>query len=104
PLPRSALLLPIYHESAEYVFAAVAAMRESLAATPGGEAFEIFVLSDSRDPGSAAAEERAYRRIAAAADERVPVFYRRRARNDKYKAGNLAEFFERFGDRYTYAV
>ena len=50
-LPRSALLLPIYHESAEHVFAAVAAMRESLARTPGGDAFEIFVLSDSREPG-----------------------------------------------------
>jgi membrane glycosyltransferase len=103
-LPRSALLMPIYHESAERVFAAIAAMRESLAATPGGDAFEIFVLSDSRDPGCAAAEERALRRIAAADGARIPVYYRRRTRNDRCKAGNLAEFFERWGDRYTYAV
>jgi membrane glycosyltransferase len=32
------------------------------------------------------------------------VFYRRRAKNERQKAGNLAEFFERFGHRYTYAV
>ena len=95
-LPRSALVMPVYHEHPERVFAAIAAMRESLAATPGGEAFEIFVLSDSRDPGSAAAEERAYRRIAPPGDDRVPVYYRRRARNDRNKAGNLAEFFERW--------
>ena len=107
PLPRSALLLPIYHESAEHVFAAVAAMRESLLRTPGGDAFEIFVLSDSREPSKAAEEERAYRRVVAMnAGEHgaIPVFYRRRSRNERQKAGNLAEFFERFGNRYSYAV
>jgi membrane glycosyltransferase len=112
PLPRSALLLPIYHESAEHVFAAVAAMRESLLHTEGGDAFEIFVLSDSREPARAAEEERAYRRVVALGDANVaslsgvsvPVYYRRRSRNERQKAGNLAEFFERFGHRYTYAV
>jgi len=107
PLPRSALLLPIYHESAEHVFAAVAAMRESLLRTQGGETFEIFVLSDSREPAKAAEEERAYRRVVSMNDGEqgtIPVFYRRRSRNERQKAGNLAEFFERFGHRYTYAV
>jgi membrane glycosyltransferase len=103
-LPRSALLLPIYHESAEHVFAAVAAMRESLQRTPGGEVFEIFVLSDSRDPAAAAEEERAYRRVVALSEGQVPVYYRRRSKNERQKAGNLAEFFERFGHRYVYAV
>jgi membrane glycosyltransferase len=103
-LPRTALVMPIYHENAEHVFAAVAAMRESLESMPGGEAFEIFVLSDSRQAERAAEEERAWRRIAQADDARVPVYYRRRARNDRQKAGNLAEFFERWGHRYTYAV
>jgi membrane glycosyltransferase len=103
-LPRSALLIPIYHESAEHVFAAVAAMRESLQRTPGGEAFEIFVLSDSRDPAAAAEEERAYRRVVALSEGGVPVYYRRRSKNERQKAGNLAEFFERFGHRYSYAA
>jgi membrane glycosyltransferase len=103
-LPRSALVMPVYHEDAEHVFAAVAAMRESLESVPGGEAFEIFVLSDSRIAERAAEEERAWRRIANAGETGVPVYYRRRARNDRQKAGNLAEFFERWGQRYTYAV
>ncbi len=104
PLPRTALIMPIYHESPEHVFAALLGMRESLATLPGGDAFEIFVLSDSRVPERAAEEERAFRRIAALGDPRVPVFYRRRARNDRQKSGNLAEFFERWGHRYQYAV
>jgi membrane glycosyltransferase len=104
PLPRSAVIMPIYHESAEQVFAAVAAMREELLACSGGEAFEIFVLSDSRDPALAAEEERAFRRVSASAGESIPVFYRRRALNQRQKAGNLMEFFERWGHRYEYVV
>ena len=102
-LPRTALLMPIYHESAEDVFAALAGMRESLAALPEGKAFEVFVLSDSRNPEVCAEEERAFRRVAAASDS-IPIYYHRRAHNERQKAGNLAEFFERWGPRYTYAI
>src|SRR5690606_3906234 len=87
-LPRTALLMPIYHESAEDVFAALAGMRESLAALPEGKAFDVFVLSDSRDPEVCAEEERAFRRVAAASDS-IPIYYHRRARNERQKAGNL---------------
>lgn len=103
-LPRTALVMPIYEEDPERVFAALLAMREALVATPGGEAFEIFVLSDSRRPEQVAEEERAFRRIASTSLASVPVYYRRRAKNERQKAGNLAEFFERFGHRYTYAA
>ncbi len=103
-LPRTALVMPIYEEDPEHVFASLLAMREALAVTPGGDAFEIFVLSDSRKPEQVAEEERAFRRVASAQNSSIRVFYRRRAKNERAKAGNLAEFFERFGDRYTYAV
>lgn len=101
---RTALILPVYHESAEHVFAAVLAMRESLLASERIGEYEIFVLSDSRDPLIAADEERAFRRVAAVGDDTIPVYYRRRSKNTRQKAGNLEEFFERFGHRYRYAV
>lgn len=105
PLPRSALVMPIYEEDAEHVFAGLAAMCESLAQTPGGDAFEIFVLSDSRKPEQVAEEERAFRRVASLQlPVNIPIYYRRRALNERQKAGNLGEFFERFGHRYEYAV
>lgn len=103
-LPRTVVAMPICHEPAETVFAAIGAMSESLARTPGGESFEFFVLSDSRDPGCAAEEERAFRRIAGAEGARVPIYYRRRIHHERQKAGNLAEFFERWGKRYSYAL
>jgi membrane glycosyltransferase len=105
-LPRCALLVPICHEDPELVFAGVAAMGEALADTPGGMCFDIFVLSDSHDPLCVADEERAFRRVAALAHERstAAVYYRRRPSNERRKPGNLAEFFERFGTAYGYAV
>jgi membrane glycosyltransferase len=104
PLPRSALVMPIYEENAEHVFAGIAAMRESLSAVAGGDAFEIFVLSDSRRPDQVAEEERAFRRVASLPGSQIPIYYRRRVLNERQKAGNLSEFFERFGHRYEYAV
>ncbi len=103
PLPKTALIVPIYHESAEEVFAALAAMREALAARPEASAFEVFVLSDSRDPVISAEEEGAFR-VVAAEHSSVPIYYHRRAVNERQKAGNVAEFFESWGPRYTYAV
>ncbi|MEY2935330.1 MAG: glucans biosynthesis glucosyltransferase MdoH [Pseudomonadota bacterium] len=103
PLGRTALLMPIYHESPEDVFAALAGMREALSALPEASAFEMFVLSDSRDPQVCADEERAFRRVAAEAGS-VPIYYHRRVHNERQKAGNLAEFFERWAPRYEFAV
>lgn len=103
PLPKTALIMPVYHESAEEVFAALAAMREALAARPEGSAFEVFVLSDSRDPVLSAEEESAFR-VVAAEHPSVPLYYHRRAVNERQKAGNVAEFFESWGPRYTYVV
>lgn len=104
PLPRTALVMPIYEEDPERVFAALAAMREALIATGEGDAFEIFVASDTQDPRRAADEMRAWRRLAIDASSRVPVFYRRRAANRGKKSGNLAELFVRHEARYRYAI
>jgi len=104
PLPKTALVMPVYEEDPERVFAALAAMRDGLLATGHGESFEIFVASDTRDPRKAADEKRAWRRLASHAGDKLPVFYRRRAANVGKKAGNLAELFVRHEERYTYAV
>jgi membrane glycosyltransferase len=104
PLPRTALVMPIYEEDAEHVFAALGAMREALAEHPQGASFDLFVLSDTRSPERAAEEERALRRVVGSTDLPISVYYRRRVKNERQKAGNLAEFFERFGPLYTYAV
>lgn len=101
---RTAVVIAIYNEDSERVFAGVAAMRESLAAAEA-QRFEIVVASDTQDAEIAAAEERAVRRLRAGQlDSPIPLYYRRRANNAHYKSGNLADFFVRFGDAYDYVV
>lgn len=105
---RTAVLVPIYEEDPVRVFAAVEVMRASLAVTGAGEV-AFFVLSDTRRPEAAAAEEQAYRvllaRLAAAPGrDRAPVHYRRRASNSRRKAGNIAEFLERWGGAYDFMI
>lgn len=101
---RTAVVIAIYNEDSERVFAGVAAMRESLVAA-GATRFEIIVASDTQDASIAAAEERAVRRLRAGQpDSSIPLYYRRRANNAHYKSGNLADFFVRWGGSYDYVV
>ncbi|BDG72516.1 glucans biosynthesis glucosyltransferase MdoH [Roseomonas fluvialis] len=98
PGSRTALLAPIRNENIEDVAAALAAMRADLHADGADDAFDIFVLSDSRDPAIAAAEVDAVLRLRAAPGCRV--FYRQRSDNAGRKAGNIAEWVRRFGGAY----
>lgn len=55
---RTALLMPVYNEKPQAVFANLAAMAEELAATGQGRAFDVFVLSDTTNPQRWVEEDR----------------------------------------------
>ncbi|HUO22512.1 MAG TPA: glucans biosynthesis glucosyltransferase MdoH [Caulobacteraceae bacterium] len=99
---RTAILMPVYNEEPEPVQARLSQMAASLAALGAGEAFDIFVLSDSRNPDIQARETLAFEGLRAAHGHRV--YYRRRAENEGRKAGNIAEWVGRFGGAYDYMV
>lgn len=99
---RTAILVPVYHEDAHRVFANVEAVLASLLATGEADAFDVHILSDSQDPHRWLAEELAWADLNARLGR--PVFYRRRARNEGKKSGNIAEFCRRFGRRYDFLV
>ncbi|WP_407519762.1 glucans biosynthesis glucosyltransferase MdoH [Methylobacterium oryzisoli] len=106
---RTAVLVAIHAEDAAAVFAAIRVMARSLARTGGdGRDLDIFVLSDTRDPAIAAAEEREFARAQAwcgAAGPGLPrLRYRRRADNAGRKAGNIAEFCATYGDEYDFMI
>jgi len=63
PIPdeaRTALVMPIANEDVSRVFAGLRATYESLKATGELEHFDIFVLSDSNDPDTCVAEQKAW--------------------------------------------
>ena len=102
--PRSAILMPIYNESPVSVFAGVRAMMASLAETGRADAFDVFILSDTTNPDVWLEEERAWSRITADQAGGCRVFYRHRPKNVSRKAGNIADFCERWGSKYAYMI
>ncbi|AWB21712.1 glucans biosynthesis glucosyltransferase MdoH [Methylobacterium currus] len=106
---RTAALVAIHAEDAAAVFAAIRVMARSLARTGGdGRDLDIFVLSDTRDPEIAAAEEREVSRIQAWRDTAGPglpaIRYRRRPDNAGRKAGNIGEFCATYGHDYDFMI
>lgn len=105
PLPeRVAVLMPVYNEDPNQVFANIAAMYEGLARRPEGQRFDFFVLSDTTDPRVWVAEEAAWfaaRRLLKGAGT---LHYRRRSQNLGKKAGNIADFCRRWGAHYEAMV
>ncbi|MEO3471503.1 glucans biosynthesis glucosyltransferase MdoH [Roseomonas sp. CAU 1739] len=94
----TALLMPVCNEDVSDLIAALVAMREELHARDADDAFDIFVLSDSRDPALIAAERDAVLLLRGSPGCRV--FFRHRGDNTGRKAGNIAEWVRRFGADY----
>ncbi|MFM9922268.1 glucans biosynthesis glucosyltransferase MdoH [Variovorax sp. H27-G14] len=109
PEARTAIIMPICNEDVATVFAGLRATCESVAATGHAKQFDVFVLSDSYAPATAAAERAAWEDLRAALAEspnqpQVEVYYRLRTRRTHRKAGNVADFCRRWGKDYRYMV
>lgn len=101
---RTVLVMPIHNEDPLAVRANLAATARSLLQSGAGAGFEIFVLSDTRDPAILAAEQAALAGLQRELGERLPLHYRHRSDNAGRKAGNLAEFCRRWGRRYQFML
>ncbi|MFS4438902.1 glucans biosynthesis glucosyltransferase MdoH [Paracoccaceae bacterium GXU_MW_L88] len=102
PLPRLAVVMPIYHEDAAASLGALITLAEELAEHGRAEASEIFVLSDSRQPEAVIAERLAVQKARDLSP--LPIWYRQREDNTDHKSGNVADFVRRWGGRYDQMV
>lgn len=99
---RTALVMAIRHEDMAPVIARLKAMEADLAQMDAAAFFDIHILSDSSRQDVAAVEEHAvanWRQVARAPQR---IFYRRRAQNTGFKAGNIQSFCRECGNRYRY--
>lgn len=94
---RTAVLMPVYNENVEDVFARVRAMTRSIAAAGGAPWIDFFILSDSNEL-QGKRELAAWKEVAA--ETPIHVYYRRREKNIARKPGNIAEWVRRFGGAY----
>jgi membrane glycosyltransferase len=101
---RTAIVMPIYNEDTQRVFAGLDVIWSSLQAQPQQGMFDLFILSDTRKPEIGAAEEVAWRELIERQRGHGRIFYRRREQNTGRKAGNIADFVRSWGGAYDYAV
>lgn len=100
----TAIVIPVFHEDPEAVFARIRVMYASLERTGRINSFEFFVLSDSRDPAFWREESRAWFATCLELHAFHRLFYRRRADNHARKSGNIEEFCRSWGGRYDYMI
>jgi len=100
----TAILLCIRNEVPERVIRNLEPMVADLVAAGVGERFHVYVLSDTDQAAIAAQEDESFRALAQRWDGRLAVTYRRRAGNAGFKAGNVRDFCDRWGDRHDLAV
>jgi membrane glycosyltransferase len=97
---RTAVLMTLRNEDPARAFARLRVIKASLDKTGEGAAFDYFVLSDTNDAAIAAEEERLHAAFVAELGDPSRLIYRRRTDNAGFKAGNVRDFLERWGDRY----
>jgi len=104
PTTRTALLMPTYNEDPARILGAASAMLRAIDARGAGQAFEFFILSDTNRPDVWLAEQAMVE--AARADPEIGerLHYRHRARNMRRKAGNIADWVERWGAAYPFML
>jgi len=103
-LKKTALIMPIYNEEAKRVFAGLKTMAQSLAKTGQINSFDIFILSDTRDPDIWIEEELLWNELRHELEGETAVYYRNRRDNLGRKSGNIADFCERWGSHYEYMI
>ena len=102
-LPTTVVVMPIYNEDPQGVFAGMRAVWESVQETGRGDVFDFYLLSDTTNPEVWLAEELAWARLQDQVDG-ARIYYRHRPRNISRKSGNLADFCRRWGARYRYMI
>ncbi|HTI99675.1 MAG TPA: glucans biosynthesis glucosyltransferase MdoH [Dongiaceae bacterium] len=100
----TAIIFPVYNESATRVCENLRATYESLERTGQGDRFDFFILSDSTNPDSWAEEEHRWCQLVRDLHALGRIYYRRRIHNTGKKSGNVSDFLKTWGRRYRYFV
>ena len=100
----TAILLCIRNEWPERMIRNLEPMLAGLDAAGFGRRFHLYVLSDTNDPVIAGNEEACFAALTSRWRDQIAITYRRRVLNTAYKAGNIREFCERWGDEHEFAV
>ena len=100
----TAILLCIRNESPERLERNLTATLKGLAKPGIAENVHVYVLSDTSDAVIAQKEQACFEAMSEAWKASISITYRRRTDNAGYKAGNIAEFCQRWGKQHDFAI
>jgi membrane glycosyltransferase len=105
PLTSStAILLCIRNELPERLVRNLQAMLNDLVNHGYGKNYHAYILSDTNDTSIAQFEIAAFAALKDDWQEHISITYRRRQTNEGFKAGNIADFCQRWGALHEYAI
>jgi membrane glycosyltransferase len=99
-----AVTMTVRNEDPARAFLRLRTAKESVDRTGYGDKFDYFILSDSSRSDVIEAEEAEYAALQKKFGDDARFFYRRRAENVGFKAGNVRDFVERWGAHYDLMV
>ncbi len=104
PVPRTAIAVTVRDEDMAEVLPPLRRLLDGLDAAGYGDAFAVFILSDTQDPAGAADEEKFVAAFRATDPDPTRIRYRRRAENTGFKAGNVMEFLDHHAAGYEIMI
>jgi len=105
PLTYStAILLCIRNESLIRLRRNLETMLDGLVKDQLGQFFHLFILSDTNDENITYQERICFEAMQINYDQKIQITYRCRENNVGYKAGNIADFCQRWGKEYDFAL
>jgi membrane glycosyltransferase len=100
----TALLACIRNEDTGRLSHNLAWMLEGLVASGHAAAFHFYLLSDSDEPETVAAEAGMVAQLRTRFGAAIALHYRRREERHGFKAGNIRDFCERWGAQHAFAI
>jgi membrane glycosyltransferase len=100
PLPRTAIAMTVREEDMRRALPPLRRLLRDLDLSADGDAFALFILSDTGNGPAADAEEQAVATFRAEDREPARIHYRRRGTNTGFKAGNIMDFLEHHAEGF----
>jgi len=102
PVPRTAIAVTVRNEDMAEVLPPLRRLLDELDGAGFGDAFTLFVLSDTREPALVRAEEAAVAALRVGDRDPGRVRYRRRVEHAGFKAGNVMEFLDNHAEGFEF--
>ncbi len=98
----TAIVMCIRNEVPDRVIRNLDVMMDEIEAAGAASRFHVYVLSDTSRPGLIDGEAAAFAALARKWSNRIALTYRRREANTGFKAGNIRDFLDRWGDDHDF--